>query len=87
MYGKVARRTVAVQGNRGTIQLLDGDTDDCNRPTQPVEADSKVVKMMRTVFCSSRDGVPLKLKKENGRLLIDTTFDPCYLSLDSTFNN
>ena len=67
MYGKVAPRTVAVRGNRGTVQQLDGDTDDCNRLTRPVEADSKVVKMLGTVLCSSHDGVPLKLKKENGR--------------------
>ena len=65
MYGKVTRRTVAVSGNRGTVQQLDEDTDDCNRPTQPVEADSKVVKTLGTVLCSSHDGVPLKLKKEN----------------------
>ena len=67
MYGKVACRTVAVRGNRGTVQQLDRDTDDCNRPTRPVEADSNVVKMLGTVLCSSSDGVPLKLKKENGR--------------------
>jgi len=66
MYGKVARHTVAVLGNRGTVQQLDRDTDDCNRPTRPVEADSKVVKTLWTVLCSSRDGVTLKLKKENG---------------------
>ena len=65
MYGKVARRTVTVQGNRGAILQLDRDTDDCNRPTRPVEADSKVVMTLGTVLCSSR--VPLKLKKENGR--------------------
>ena len=58
-----ARRTVAVRGNRGTVQQLDGDTDGCNRPTQPVKADSKVVKTLGTVLCSSCDGVPLKLKK------------------------
>ena len=58
MYGKVARRTVAVRGNRGTVQQLDRDTDDCNRPNRPV---------LGTVLGSSRDGVPLKLKKENGR--------------------
>ena len=28
---------------------------------------SIVVKTLRMVLCSSRDGVPLKLKKENGR--------------------
>ena len=49
------------------VKQLDGDTDDCNRPTRPVKADSKVVKTLGTVLCSSRDGVPLKLKKENGR--------------------
>ena len=43
------------------------DTDDRNRPTRPVEADPTVVKALGTVLCSSRDGVPLKLKKENGR--------------------
>ena len=64
MYGKVARRTVAVRGNHGTIQELGRDTDDCNRPTRPVEADSKVVKTLGTVLCSSRDGVPLKLKRK-----------------------
>ena len=63
MYGKVARRTVAVQGHRGTVQQLDGDTDDRKNLTQPVEADSTVVKTLGTVLCSSRDGVPLKLKK------------------------
>jgi len=68
MYGKVARRTVALQGHRGTIQRLYGDTDDRKNCTRPVEADSTVVKTLGTVLCSSRDGVPLKLKKENGRL-------------------
>ena len=68
------------------------DTDNRKRPSRPVDANSIVVKTLRMVLCSSRDGVPLKLKKENGRpgilnyLSIDTTFDPCYLSLDSTFN-
>ena len=76
MNSKVARRTVAVRGNRGTVQQLDGDTDDFNRPNRPVQADSKVVKTLWTVLCSSHDGVPFKLKKENGRpgsfkLLID----------------
>jgi len=56
-----------------------------------VEADPTVEKTLGTVLCSSRDGVPLKLKKEMADqavlkyLSIDTTFDPCYLSLDSTF--
>ena len=36
-------------------------------PIRPVEADSIVVKMLRTVLCSSHDGVPLKRKNENGR--------------------
>ena len=67
MYSKVARRTVAVRGHRGTEQRLYGDTDDHKRPTRPVEADSIVVKTLGTVLCSSRDGVPLKLKKENDR--------------------
>ena len=67
MYGKVARRTVAVRGHRGTIQQLDGDTDDRKNLTRPVEADSTVVKTLGTVLCSSRDGVPLKFKKENGQ--------------------
>jgi len=67
MYGKVARRTVAVGGHRGTVQQLYGDTDDHKNLTRPVEADSTVVKTLGTVLCSSRDGVPLKLKKENGR--------------------
>ena len=42
-----------------------GDTDDCKNLTQPVEADSIVVKTLWTVLGSSRDGIPLKLKKEN----------------------
>jgi len=67
MYGKVARRTVAVRGHRGTLQQLDGDTDDRKNLTRPVEADSTVVKTLGTVLCSTRDGVSLKLKKENGR--------------------
>jgi len=67
MHGKVPRRTVAVRGHHGTVQWLDGDTDDCKKLIQPVEADSIVVKTLWTVLCSSRDGVPLKLKKENGR--------------------
>ena len=67
MYGKVTRRTVAVRGHRGTVQQLDGDTDDRKNHTRPVEADSTVVKTLWTVLCSSRDGVPLKFKKENGR--------------------
>ena len=67
MYGKVACRTVAVRGHRGTVQQLYGDTDDRKNRTRPVEADSTVVKTLGTVLCSSRDGVPLKLKKENGR--------------------
>ena len=67
MYGKVARRTVAVRGHHGTVQPLYGDTDDCKNRTRSVEADSTVVKTLGTVLCSSRDGVPLKLKKENGR--------------------
>ena len=67
MHGKVARRTVAVRGHRGTVQQLYGDTDDCKNRTRPVKADSTVVKTLGTVLCSSRDGVPLKLKKLNGR--------------------
>ena len=67
MYGKVVCHTVAVQGHRGTAQRLAGDTDDRKRPTRPVEAGSIVVKMLGTLLGSSRDGVPLKLKKENGR--------------------
>ena len=43
------------------------DTDDNILPIQPVKADSIVVKMLWTVLYSSCDGVPLKLKKENGR--------------------
>jgi len=62
MYGKVARSTVAVRGHRGTVQQLDGDTNDRKRPTGPVEADSTVVKTLWTVLGSSLDGVPLKLK-------------------------
>ena len=42
MYGKVARCTVAVRGHRGTVQRLDGDTDDRKNLTRPVEADSTV---------------------------------------------
>ena len=64
MYSKVTPRTVAVQGHRGTVLRLEGDTDDCKRPTGPVEADSIVVKtlwtVLWTVLCSSRDGVSLK---------------------------
>ena len=67
MYSKVAGRTVAVQGHRGTVQRLDGDTDDRKNLTRPVKADSTVVKTLWTVLGSSRDGAPLKLKKENGR--------------------
>ena len=54
-------------GTPGTVQQLYGDTDDRNNRTRPVEADPTVVKTLGTVLCSSRDGVPLKLKKENGR--------------------
>ena len=43
------------------------DTDDRKRPTRPVDANSIVVKTLRMVLRSSRDGVPLKLKKKNGR--------------------
>jgi hypothetical protein len=67
MYSKVARRTVAVRGHRGTVQQLYGDTDNRKNRTRPVEADSTVVKTLGTVLCSSRDGVPIKLKKKNGR--------------------
>ena len=59
MYGKVARRTVAVRGDRGTVQQLYADTDDRKNHTRPVEADPTVVKTLGTVLCSSRDGVPL----------------------------
>ena len=45
------------------------DTDDHILNIRPVEADSIVVKTLRTVLCSSRNGVLLKfIKKENGRL-------------------
>ena len=54
-------------GTPGTVQQLDGDTNDRKNLTRPVEADSTVAKTLGTVLCSSRDGVPLKLKKENGR--------------------
>ena len=67
MYGKVARRTLAVWRHRGTVQQLGGDTDDRKNLTLPVEADSTVVKTLWTVLGSSCDGAPLKLKKENGR--------------------
>ena len=67
MHGKVARRTVAVRGDRGTVQQLYGDTYDRKNKTRPVEADPIVVKTLGTVLCSSPDGVPLKLKKEHGR--------------------
>ena len=83
MYGKVACRTVAVRGHRGTVQQLDGDTDDRKNLTQPVEADSTVVKMLWTVLGSSRDVIPLKLKRKMADqavlnyLSIGTTFDPC----------
>ena len=33
--------------------------------SRPVEADPTVEKTLGTVLCSSHDGVPLKLKKEN----------------------
>jgi len=46
---------------------LNADTDDLTRPIRPVEADSTVVKTLKTVLCSSCDGVPEKRKKENGR--------------------
>ena len=62
MYGKVAGHTLAIQGHRGTVRWLDGETDDRKRPTRHVKADSIVVKTLWTVLCSSRDGVPLKLK-------------------------
>ena len=84
MYGKVARRTVAVRGHQGTVQQLYGDTDDRKNRTRPVEADPTVVKTLGTVLCSSHDGVPLKLKKRKMAdqavlryLSIGTTFDPC----------
>jgi len=67
MYSNVARCTVAERGHRGTVQRLDGDTDDRKNLTRPVEADSTVVKTLWTVLGSSRDGIPLKLKKENGQ--------------------
>ena len=54
-------------GTPGTVQQLYRDTDDHKNCTRPVEADSTVVKTLGTVLCSSCDGVPLKLKKENGR--------------------
>ena len=54
-------------GRPGTVQQLYGDTDDRKNKTRPVEADPIVVKTLGTVLCSSRDGVPLKLKKENCR--------------------
>ena len=41
--------------------------DDPFRPIRPVKADSIVVKTLRMVLCSSHDGIPFKLKKENGR--------------------
>jgi len=63
MYDKVARHTAAVWGHRETLRRLDGDTDDCKRPTRPVKADSIVVKMLWTVLCSSHDGVPLNEKR------------------------
>ena len=46
---------------------LYADTDDCKNKSRPVEADPTVEKTLGTVLCSSRDGVPLKFKKENGR--------------------
>ena len=60
MYGKVACRTEAVRGHRGTVRRLDRDTDDSKKLTRPVEADSIVVKTLWTVLGSSHDGVPLK---------------------------
>ena len=67
MYGKAACCTVAKGGHRGTIQRLDGDTDDRKNLTRPVETDSTVVKTLWTVLCSSHNGIPLKLKKEKGQ--------------------
>jgi len=70
---------------------LYADTDARKNKSRPVEADPTGEKTLGTVLCSSRDGVPLKLKKKKADqavlkyLSIDTTFDPCYLSLDSTF--
>ena len=52
---------------RGTVLRLYADTDDRKRPTRPIKAYPIVVKTLRTVLCSSCDGVPLKLKKEHGR--------------------
>ena len=46
MYGKVACRAVAVRGHHGTVQQLDGDTNDRKNLTRPVEADSTVVKTL-----------------------------------------
>jgi len=54
-------------GTPGTVQQLYGDTDDRKNRTRPVDANSIVVKTLRMVLCSSRDSVPLKLKKENGQ--------------------
>jgi len=67
MYGKGAHRTVAVRWTRGTVLRLNANKDDRILPIRPVEADPFVVKTLRTVLCSSHDGVPLKWKKENGR--------------------
>ena len=57
------------------------DTDNQIRPIRPVEANSKVVKMVRTDLCSSHDDIPLKWKKEHGGPdnypSIGTTLDPC----------
>ena len=42
MYGKVARRTVAVRGHCGTVRLMYADIDDHKRPSRPVEADFRI---------------------------------------------
>ena len=79
MYRQSRSPYSSCTGTPGTVQQLYGDTDDRKNSTRPVEADSTVVKTLGTVLCSSRDGVPLKLKTENvlKYLSIGTTFDPC----------
>ena len=64
---KIYLKALAVWWTHGTVLWLYADTDNHILPIRPVEADPTVVKTLGTVLCSSRDGVPLKWKKENGR--------------------
>ena len=66
LTGEMIKSSLKVLSN-DSYQGSKEDTDDRKRPTRPVEADSIVVKTLRTVLYSFRDGVSLKLKKKNGR--------------------